>query len=335
MLLAVLCLTVGFAVSVGSTTIPFSHSVSYLLSRMPVVGSLLPVNWTETEASILWQIRLPRVTLGLLVGALLALAGTALQGLLRNPLADPYILGVSAGASVGAASVIAVVGGGLAAAGFLLPLAAFVGALLAVFAMFGVASAARSLRTETLLLSGVVVNSFFSAALTFLLSLSSGNQTQQIVFWMLGSLGLRSWHHNLILLPFFAVGFLVIWAFARELNTFGMGEEGAATLGVPLTPTKWVLLLTVSLVTAAAVSVAGIIGFVGLVIPHMMRRMIGSDHRLLIPFAALAGGIFLVLCDTVARTLLAPVELSIGAVTAAIGAPFFAWQLQRSRRGER
>ncbi|MFC4768685.1 FecCD family ABC transporter permease [Effusibacillus consociatus] len=334
---AILCIllivSAGVGLSVGSSHIPLSHSIGYIINQLPFGEAIVAPNWTETEETILAKIRLPRVLLGVMVGASLSLAGVAFQGVLRNPLADPYILGVSAGASVGAALMISL-GTSLAIVGaFTVPIVSFLGALLAILLVFSIGRTDRKLKTETLILAGVVVNSFFGAVLTFTLTMVPGNKTQQIVLWLLGSLGLRGWEHGLTVLPFFLIGFAVIWSYSRELNAFAMGEKGAASLGVNIERTKTILLLTSSLLTAVSVSTAGIIGFVGLVIPHAVRMAIGSDHRILIPLATLAGGIFLVLCDTAARSVLPPLELSIGVVTAAIGAPFFAWQLHRSRRG--
>ncbi|WP_018132584.1 FecCD family ABC transporter permease [Effusibacillus pohliae] len=348
-----LIFSAGVGISVGSSHIPLSHSIGYILGHLPFAEPIITPNWSETEAAIIGKIRLPRVLLGILVGASLSLAGVAFQGVLRNPLADPYILGVSAGASAGAATIIALgagaaVTGGLAWHGtgldrlaltvavlgrFAVPVAAFLGAMLALLLVFWLGRTERRLRPETLILSGVVVNSLFGAILTFALTMVADNKTQQIVLWLLGSLALRGWEHGLTVLPFFLLGFVVIWSCSRELNAFAMGEKGAASLGVHVERTKWILLLTASLVTAVAVSSAGIIGFVGLVIPHVVRMVTGSDHRVLIPLATLAGGIFLVLCDAIARSVVPPFELSIGVVTAAVGVPFFAWQLRRSRRG--
>lgn len=332
-LVLLLIAAVSAGLSIGSTPIPLSHSISYLVHQIPFGDIVVAPNWTETEATILGKIRMPRVLLGLLVGASLSLAGVAFQGVLRNPLADPYILGISAGASVGAAVAISFGASWLVAEMLAVPVLSFAGAVLAILAVFWIGRTDRKLKTETLILAGVVVNSFMGAILTFTLTMLPGNKSQQIVLWLLGSLSLRGWEYGAAVFPFFLTGFLVVWSYSRELNSLTMGEQGAASLGVNVERTKWVLLLTASLLTAVAVSTAGMIGFVGLVIPHAVRMAAGTDHRVLIPLATLAGGIFLVLCDTIARSLLSPLELSIGVVTAAAGAPFFAWQLQRSRRG--
>lgn len=331
-LTVLLILSMGIGMSFGSTTIPFSHTYSLVAYHLPFGDRLIHPSWSVTEETILVQIRLPRVLLGLLVGASLALAGVAFQGVLRNPLADPYILGVSAGASVGAAMVIAL---GISSAGaviYAVPLASFVGAIVSILVVFGLGSVGRRLRTDTLILAGVVTNSFFGAMLTFALTMVPGNQAQQIVLWLLGSLSLRDLSFGWAMLPFFFVGFVTISTLSRELNTLSMGERGAASLGVHVERIHWILLISASLLTALSVSVAGVIGFVGLVIPHMVRYVTGPDHRVLIPFATVAGGIFLVLSDVVARSLVPPLELSIGVVTAMIGAPFFAWQLYRLKK---
>lgn len=323
-LTVLLLLAMGAAVSWGSADIGSGDVWRTVGSRL--IGGE-PVD-PATDA-IIWQIRLPRVVLSALVGAALAGAGVVFQGLLRNPLADPYILGVSSGAALGAALAIFTGAGAALLGEWTVPVWAFALGTLALFLVLGLAG--RVMRTETLILSGVVIQAFFGAMLTFVIAVSSAQEMQRIQFWIMGSVALREWRHTYAVLPFLLIGLTVVWLMARHLNLFSLGERSAGHLGISVRKTRTILLLSATLMTTAAVSVSGTIGFVGLIIPHIMRRMVGSDHRVLIPASVLAGAVFLVGADTVARTVMEPRELPIGVVTALIGAPFFAWQLKRKR----
>ncbi|MFD1409561.1 FecCD family ABC transporter permease [Kroppenstedtia eburnea] len=317
-----LVLVMGATVSWGSAELGWGDV--WRTAGTKLTGSE-PVD-PATEA-IIWQIRLPRVILSAVVGMALAGAGVVFQGLLRNPLADPYILGVSSGAALGAAIAIFTGAGAAWLGGWTVPVWAFLLAAVALFLVLGLAG--RGLNRSTLILSGVVIQAFFGAMLTFLIGISSAEELQRIQFWIMGSVAAREWHHIYVVLPFLIPGLTLIWLMARQLNLFSLGERSAAHLGVPVRRIRMVLLLSATLMTAAAVAVSGTIGFVGLIIPHIMRRIVGPDHRVLIPAAVLAGGLFLVGADTVARTVMEPRELPIGVVTALVGAPFFAWQLKR------
>ncbi|MHB0912771.1 MAG: FecCD family ABC transporter permease [Armatimonadota bacterium] len=275
---------------------------------------------------IVWGLRVPRVLLAALVGASLALAGTALQALLLNPLADPYMVGVSSGAATGAGVAVL-----LGLSGLLLPVCAFVSALLAVAAVYTLARKKGQVSALSFILAGVSVGAFMWAALTFLLSISPDQTLDQIVFWTMGSFAAADpWKRVLLALPFPAVGLLGLWAFARELNIFALGEESAAYLGVKVERLKCVVIALTALVTAGAVSVSGTIGFVGLMVPHITRRIVGPDNRVLIPSAALIGAAFMIAADALARTVLAPSEVPVGVVTALLGAPFFLYLLRRT-----
>ncbi|GGA53378.1 corrinoid ABC transporter permease [Kroppenstedtia guangzhouensis] len=317
-----LVLVMGAAISWGSADLGWEDVWRTVGTKL--TGSE-PVD-PATEA-IIWQIRLPRVILSALVGMALAGAGVVFQGLLRNPLADPYILGVSSGAALGAAIAIFTGAGAAWLGGWTVPIWAFLLASVALFLVLGLAG--RGWNRSTLILAGVVIQAFFGAMLTFLIGMSSAEELQQIQFWIMGSVSAREWHHIYVVLPFLISGLTLIWLMARPLNLFSLGERSAAHLGVSVRRTRMVLLLSATLMTAAAVAVSGTIGFVGLIIPHIMRRIAGPDHRVLIPAAVLTGGLFLVGADTVARTVMEPRELPIGVVTAFVGAPFFAWQLKR------
>ncbi|MGC9975783.1 MAG: iron chelate uptake ABC transporter family permease subunit [Syntrophales bacterium] len=278
------------------------------------------------EKTILFDIRLPRIIFASIVGASLSLAGVVFQGLLRNPLADPYILGISAGSAVGA--IIALLTG-LSFIPLGIPGLAFLGALLTIFLVYGIARTKKEIHSTTLLLAGVIVNAFFSAAIMFLIATTSTKNLHSIMFWLMGDMSLAEWNEIILTGLLLIFGSVVIYSYARHLNLIVTGEETAQQLGVNVEKTKKILLLAASLVTGAAVSVSGIIGFVGLIVPHMVRMMFGSDHRLLLPASFLFGGSFLVIADTIARTLTAPAELPAGVITALCGAPYFIYLLRR------
>jgi iron complex transport system permease protein len=278
---------------------------------------------------IVVSLRLPRVLLGVLVGGGLAVAGATFQALLRNPLAEPYILGISGGASVGAVLVLSL--GWAGAASWTLPLAAFAGALLAIVMVFGVATASgRPLDVRVLLLAGVVVAAFFSACIAFILSVSSARTIQSAVLWIMGSLAGASWRSVSLAAAYTIPSAIVLLGLARPLNLMAIGEETAYYLGADVERVKRVALLIAALITASGVAVAGVIGFVGLVVPHGVRLLVGSDHRALIPLSFLAGGAFLTMADLVARLVLAPTEIPIGVITAFVGVPVFLVLLRRN-----
>ena len=281
----------------------------------------------QPEAStIVREIRLPRILLAMLVGAALAVSGTALQALLRNPLADPYVLGISSGAALGA--IIALyVGGRVAAAS---PLVAFAGALLTTAWVYLLGRRAGRLASYTLVLAGVITASFLSAVILFVLTLLSTRDVRGIAFWLMGDLSVVTDMQLRILLPVVALGILALYAFAKDLNVLLLGEEEAAHLGVNVARVQTAVFLLASLLTGVAVSVSGAIGYLGLLVPHLGRMVVGNDHRTLLPTAALGGAIVLTLSDTLARTVVAPAELPVGAVTAVAGAPVFIYLLRRA-----
>ena len=278
---------------------------------------------------IILQLRLPRVLLAGLVGGGLAVAGATLQALLRNPLAEPYILGMSGGASVGAVLVLSL---GLATTGsWVMPLAAFAGAVGAILLVFRVAtSTGRGMDVRVLLLAGVVVAAFFTACITFILSISSARTVQSAILWIMGSLAAADWGDVVTATIYTIPAGLLLMALARPLNLMAIGEETAHYLGADVEGVKRVALGVAALITAAAVAVAGVIGFVGLVVPHAVRIAVGSDHRALLPLAFLAGAAFLTLADLIARVALAPAEIPVGVVTAFVGVPLFLVLLRRS-----
>jgi iron complex transport system permease protein len=279
----------------------------------------------DESARLVASLRAPRVALSALVGACLALAGAALQALLKNPLADPFLLGTSGGAAVGAA--LAAVAG---FSPFVSPAAAFAGAIGSSIAVAAIARRGGRLDLERLLLAGLIANAFFSAVLLAVFSVASGQTARTMLFWMMGSLADATPGRVTALAPYAIAAFAVLLAFASRLNLFAVGEENAAALGVDVESAKKVVFLASSLATGAAVAFAGIIGFVGLLVPHAARSVVGNDQRTLLPVSAIAGAALLVAADALSRSAFAPAELPVGAVTAAIGAPVFAWLLFRS-----
>lgn len=287
-------------------------------------GSLDPA-LTGTRA-IVWEVRLPRVLMGGLAGAGLAVAGCAWQGVLRNPLADPYLIGASAGAALGAgAAILFGVGGGTS---FALPLLAFAGALGAVSVTYRLASTGASLSVERLLLAGVAVSAFLSAVLS-LAMLARAEAFTRLYFWLMGGLAGRGWEHVGMLAPYVVVTGVAIALYAPRLNALQLGEETAQSLGVDLVRDRRAIIVLASLLTAAVVSTCGMIGFVGLVVPHLVRMIAGPDMRRLLPLAACGGAALLTGADLAARTLWAPVEIPVGVLTAMAGAPFFLMLLAR------
>ena len=316
---SILSLLAGPA-SIGTTAV-----LKGILAAIHFPGVSNPL--TDEERTILYSIRIPRVLLAGLVGAALSCAGVVFQALLRNPLADPYVLGISGGAAVGAISAIVI---GLGSLPFGIPGLAFTGGLLSILLVWGLSGATGDRRTDRMLLAGIIVNAFFAALIVFLVAPAGGEQIHSVVFWLMGDLAMAGERDIWLAALFLAAGFAVMFFHARDLNILITGEGTALQLGIPVQRTRMILLVSASLVTGAAVSVSGVIGFVGLVVPHIVRMRFGSDHRLLLPASLLFGSAFLMAADTVARIVLAPAELPVGVITALCGAPYFAYLMKRS-----
>jgi iron complex transport system permease protein len=328
----VLAVALGGAVllGVGLGSVWISPATTLRLVAWKLHLAARPEVPASTEA-ILFQLRLPRVLLGGVVGMGLAVAGAVFQGLFRNPMADPAIIGVSSGAALGAIAVIVVAGTG-ALGGLGVPLAAFGGAILTALLVYRLARIGPSVHVATLLLAGIAVAALVSSLMSLVMSLS-GEDIRNIYFWLLGGLGARGWDAVQIVAPIVAVGVAAALAMAGRLNLLTLGEERAVQLGVEVEALKRASLAVGSLLAAAAVSVSGVIGFVGLMTPHLLRLVVGGDHRRLIPAVVLGGPALLILADLASRMVLAPEELPVGAVTAVLGAPFFLFLLRRERRG--
>ncbi len=279
---------------------------------------------------IIWSIRLPRVLLGAMVGTSLSVAGAIFQGLFRNPMADPYVIGVSSGSALGAVAAILLLGSTGLRYSYSIPAFAFVCAILTIFLVYSLARTGGKVPVMTLLLAGIAVNSFLSA-LQSLAMFYSGDQMHQVVFWLLGGFSSRGWEYIWMFMPYALIGTVIAFIYARELNGMLIGEEQAQHLGIDVERVKIMLLTASALLVGASVSVSGLIGFVGLIIPHVVRLLIGPDHRKLLPMVALTGAIFMVGADILARTIIAPEELPVGVVTALIGGPFFIYLLRRHK----
>jgi iron complex transport system permease protein len=319
-------------VAFGPVRLPPAGVAAELLNLIP--GVRLHSGLTEREVAIITELRLPRVVLGLLVGAMLALAGAAYQGVFRNPLADPHLLGVAAGAGLGVTAVIATrVSTGDATANLPLgvPLAAFLGAVMAVALTWVLGSTGGRSRTPaSLILAGVAVSAFLAAAQTYLMQ-QHVDTLREVYSWLLGRLATAGWHDVLLVLPYAVVTGLIVLSRRRELDVLTVGDEEAASLGLHPQRSRYLLLVAASLGTAAAVSVSGLIGFVGIIIPHTLRLLAGASYRVILPLSVLFGGAFLALTDVVARTIAGQAELPIGVVTAFLGAPFFVLVLRTNR----
>ncbi|MBQ7502246.1 iron ABC transporter permease [bacterium] len=320
--LLLLLLSAAIAASFGSVHIPFG-SVCRGFFSLDVL--------TEAERVIIFDLRLPRIALAFGVGAALSLSGCGLQSILRNPLADPYIVGTSSGACLGAALAIVWHVPPLFGVCSAVPVLAFAGAVLAMGAVYFLAKVNNVLPVENFLLSGVIVGSFIGALVSFLMT-AAGSDLHRVILWMVGTLGQSEPASVWMVFSYLLAGGLVLWLNSGALNVMGMGEEKAQTLGVNVERLKLAVIAACSLMTAAAVSAAGMIGFLGLVVPHVSRSLIGPEHRILLPAALLNGGAFLILADTLARTAVSPQELPVGAVTALCGAPFFFWVMHRKMK---
>ena len=324
-LIIILSLNVGFA------QIPFSTVLSILAKRVPLLNNLVDSsNISYVDEAIIIQIRMPRVLAGALAGAALAAAGVVFQGIFKNPMADPYVLGVSAGAAVGASLAI-VLGIGFTFLGLsTVPILAFAGSLIAVFIVYNISRVGSRVPVTTLLLSGIAVSIFLSAIVA-ILQVIAGGRLHVVVFWLMGGLSYVEWKDIWATLPLICIGTGATYFYARDLNILTLGEETAQHLGVDIEKVKKLLLIFGSLVTAAAVSISGLIGFIGLIIPHITRIVIGPDHRILLPTSIIVGASFLVICDALARVIVSPVELPVGVITALSGGPFFIYLLRRKK----
>lgn len=322
---------IGYILSIVALFIAIWLGVSVGSVKVPI-STLWDTGADPIATNIVWKIRMPRVVLAGLVGASLAIAGAAFQGLLKNPLADPYTLGVSSGASVGAVATlffgISVPFLGI----YTLPVFSMIGALVTMLLVITFAKLVdRAMKMETIILTGIIFSSFLGSVISLMIALT-GEELRQIIGWLLGSVSMRGWSFVQMAVPFVVIGTFLLWLNRRELNAMLFGEERAKHLGVNVKQRKMMILIGGSMLTGTAVAVSGTIGFVGLVVPHMTRLLFGSDNRHVLPLSFINGAALLIICDLVSRTIISPTELPIGVITAFIGAPVFAFIFFRQRK---
>ncbi|MDO9592405.1 MAG: iron chelate uptake ABC transporter family permease subunit [Erysipelotrichaceae bacterium] len=330
-LISALVVVILAASAIGSADISISDCARILLSKVPLIGASVDLSEIKpSHISILLKIRLPRILLSALIGSALSVSGVAYQGIFKNPMADPFVLGISSGAALGATFVI-VTGAKFGILGLSsISVGAFAGALAAAFTVYNIGRIGNRTPVVTLLLAGIAVNYFLSSMISIVMSFNR-DRMENIVFWTMGSVTTATWMQIAVALVPILLGTAYLLTCARDLNALALGEDSAKGLGVDSEKAKKTILIVASIVTASAVSVSGIIGFVGLIIPHVVRILSGPDHRTLLPFSILTGAIFLVLSDTLARTLVVPAELPIGIITSVFGAPYFLYLLYRNK----
>lgn len=326
--LGILFLAIVLSLTIGSVAIPPQIFGDLVFSIFP--GVSISPEWPQTFITIIYQIRLPHTILIALAGAALAGSGAAYQGLFRNPLADPYLIGVAAGAGLGAVLAFGTQWLTSFLGYYAVPATAFLGATLTIAIVYNLARVGRSVPTTTLILAGVVISSF-ATALTSFLMIRSDDEIRQAISWLLGGSVIGGWAPVWAMLPYIGIGLVFLVYYGHALNVLQFGEEQARTLGLPIDRIKLGLILAASLTTATAVAFAGVIGFIGLIVPHLIRILWGPDYRHLIPLSVLGGASFLLIADIIARSVLAPQVLPVGIVTALAGAPFFLWILRRAR----
>lgn len=319
-------------VAFGSTDLAPGVVLRVLLSRALPDGWISLAGVSEAEVAVVWLVRTPRVLVAALVGASLAVAGAQMQGLFQNPLASPDIVGTSSGGALGA--VIALASGLAVRSLFFLPAFSFTGALVALFTIYLIATRHGRTPIATLLLAGIALNALIGAITSFLITITwvRYEVAQEMLFWLLGGLDSRTWAHVWLMLPCLLAGGATGLVYARDLDLLLTGEEGAASLGVEVERVKRIVLTTAAFLTGSAVAVSGVVGFVGLIVPHAARLLVGPSHRTLLPASAIAGAVFLICADLIARTVHRPEEVRLGIITAACGAPFFLYLLLRNRR---
>lgn len=330
-LLLVLAFTSIASLNVGFSQISFQKIIAILLQGFPSIKQILPEP-SSAETAIILQVRLPRILAGMLVGVSLSFGGAVFQAVFRNPMADPYVLGVSSGAAVGGVIAIAFGFGATFLGTFAVPVMAFSGAALTSTVVYKLAKVGGATPAMTLLLSGIAISIVLSSFVILTLFLVNPyNQLQAIVFWLIGSLASMSWSEVIAVAPLILTPAILINFFARDLNIMLLGEEEAGHLGVNPESLKRIVLLLASLGVASAVAISGIIGFVGLIVPHIVRLIVGSDHRILIPASILGGATYMVVFDAVSRVIYPPSELPVGVMTALAGGPFFLYLLRRRK----
>jgi iron complex transport system permease protein len=323
-----LLVSIVLSVSIGQVNIPFVESYRILFTKLTGLGTL---STNGSNVSIIWEIRCPRILMAALIGAGLALCGSVMQATVKNPLADPYILGISSGAALGAAFAIVIKLPSAVTSLSIVTIFAFIGAIITTILVYYIAQVKGKVTTINLLLGGSAINFLMSAIISIIMVFNQ-QDVNQIVFWMMGSFNASSWKNILIVAPVILIGTVVIYFFYRDFNLMLIGEDSAKSLGVETEKLKKLIIIISSMIIGVCVAFSGVIGFVGFLVPHMVRIIFGPNNKALIPFSALAGATFLLLADTVARTIASPAELPVGAVTALIGSPYFIYLLVKMKK---
>lgn len=328
----ILLITIIFASTIGVANISFTDSLKIILSKIPIIEKFIDVSSINHSFKlIVLNIRLPRIILSVLVGIALSTSGVVFQAIFKNPMADPYILGISAGAAFGATMVI-IFGVSFTILGMTsISIGAFLGAILSTTLVYNIARLNNKTPIITLLLSGIAISFFLSALINLIMTFNE-DQVEKIIFWTMGSVATASWDSVLISIFPVIIGVSLFMIFSKELNVMLIGEETANNLGINVKFLRKLLLIIASIVSASVVAVSGIIGFVGLIIPHAMRLLVGPDHKKLFPYTIISGGIFMIIADTISRVALNPTEIPIGVITSLIGAPYFIFLLIRNKR---
>lgn len=331
-MICALFISIIISSTLGVANITFSQSIQILISKIPCINNLVNIDdISQTHKLIIFNIRLPRIILSALIGAGLSVVGCVFQAIFKNPMADPYVLGISSGSALGASIAIVL---GISSMLFGVAgttLFAFIGAIFTTILVYFIAKTGTKLPTNTLLLAGVSVSFLFSS-INSLIMIFNRDRVEQIVFWTMGSMSSATWKQVSSLLLFTIVGFVLIMIYSRDLNLMLMGDETASSLGIEVDFTKKLLLIVSSIIIAACVSVSGVIGFVGLIIPHITRIIVGPNHKFLLPFSTLGGATFMIICDTLSRILAPPAEIPVGAITALFGAPYFIYLLIKNKK---
>lgn len=328
MMILVVLLALGF----GAVNVNFMNTLKIIGHHLPKLDQIISLDGIkESHITIIMHLRLPRIIVALFTGAALAIVGCAFQGVFKNPMADPFVIGISSGAALGA-TIGLILNLSSNVFGFTgVSICAFFGALITVLVVLKIAAIQKKLPTTTLLLAGISINYLFSALISLLMILNR-HKLESVYLWTLGSFNASKWSEVMLIIPVVVIGSVILWMYSKELNIMLLGDDDASTLGIHVHRTKKIILCVSSLMVAVVVSASGIIAFVGLIIPHTVRILSGPNHKRLIPLAMIVGGIFMVICDTIARTVISPAELSVGIITSLFGVPFFLGLLNQSKK---
>lgn len=329
---AILFCLIIISSNLGVADISFLQTTRIILSKIPFINQLTNIqDVNSTFALIILKIRLPRILLAALIGIGLSIVGVTFQGLFKNPMADPYVLGVSSGSALGAAIAI-ILGFDYSLFGFgAISLMAFAGSIISTFIVYNIARVGNKIPSVTLLLSGISISFLLSSIISLIMTFKR-DAIEKIIFWTMGSVSSANMNQVIFLLPVIIIGTIIISMFSRDLNIILTGDDTAKSLGIEVETVRKILLITCSIITAACVSVSGIIGFVGFIVPHIIRLIIGADNRILIPFSAVGGAIFMIICDSLSRTLVQPAEIPIGVITSILGAPYFLYLIHKNKQ---